>query len=111
MGALDIAGFGFQKRCELLPRHSRQRPPQRVATPKTVGKHHKLTGELRCFSDTFVQYQIHHIDWLIDSSFSKDFQDEHFKKFEFFYFDPEPRPEVHGGDKCELLEPERFRSD
>ena len=62
MGALSIAGFGIQKRGELLARHSRQGLLRRVFAPETLRKHHKLTSELRCFSNTVVYYHVHHID-------------------------------------------------
>ena len=83
MAALGIAGFGIQKRSELLARHSGK---GRVSASETVGKHHELTRELRCFSNTFVQYQVHHISLfeLIRFILSKDFPGGHFKKFKFF---------------------------
>jgi hypothetical protein len=33
-----------------------------VFAPKTLRKHHKLTSELICFSNTFVYYHVHHVD-------------------------------------------------
>ena len=83
MAALGIAGFGIQKRSELLARHSRK---YHVSASETVGKHHELTRELRCFSNTFVQYLVHHISLfeLIRFIISKDFELAHFKKFDFF---------------------------
>jgi hypothetical protein len=62
MGALGIAGFGTQKRGELLARHSRQGLLRHVFAAQTVRKHHKLTSELRCFGNTVVYYHVHHID-------------------------------------------------
>ena len=35
---------------------------RRVFAPETLRKHHKLTSELRCFSNTVVYYHVHHID-------------------------------------------------
>ena len=85
MGVLGIAGFGIQKRGELLARHPRQCGLHCAVASKSVRKHHKLTSELRSFSNTFVQYQIHHISLfeLIRFILSKDFPGGHFKKFEF----------------------------
>jgi hypothetical protein len=59
MGAPSIAGFGIQKRGELLTRHSRQGSS---FAPETARKHHKLTSQLRGFSNTLVYYHVHHID-------------------------------------------------
>ena len=65
MGALSIAGFRFQKRGERLARYSRQRLLPYVSAPETVRKHHKLTSELRCFSNAVISYEVHHYRWLI----------------------------------------------
>ena len=99
MAALGIAGVGIQKRSELLARHSRK---GHVSASETVGKHHELTRELRCFSNTFVQYQIHHISLfeLIRFILSKDFELAHFKKFDFFVSAWNLAPEAH----CQKVE-------
>src|SRR5207247_6643878 len=49
MRALSIAGFGIQKRGELLARHSRQGFLRRVFAPETVRKHRseEHTSELQ----------------------------------------------------------------